>query len=320
LLGTFVVALILLAGWFLYQESESLDFERVAELPEHLVSKIRDLEDPVPENTSDGSSLDSPSNNQNNTTEITVAAPVVVPDVRTGGTDASETKNIEADSVLEKDSPESAEAALSDGASDGTSTVLNSEGDNARSAEGTATVAAAADTSAETKVEAATVGTAGPSQDLAENESQTATLTEPTEEPSVAPSPTQPVSETPESYPQDTLDTALSQVQAAETPENPLPRTFGVENTDARVVVRATEESWVEVKASDENPILSRVLKPGDVYMAPNAPDLILTTGNAGGLEIRVDGQEIRALGGAGTILREVPLVAESLLENSGLQ
>ena len=44
LLGTLVFALILLAGWFFYQESESLDFERVAELPEHLASKIRDLE------------------------------------------------------------------------------------------------------------------------------------------------------------------------------------------------------------------------------------------------------------------------------------
>src|SRR5690606_8704464 len=46
LLGTFVIALILLAGWFLYQESESFDFERVAELPEHLADKITEEESP----------------------------------------------------------------------------------------------------------------------------------------------------------------------------------------------------------------------------------------------------------------------------------
>ena len=84
--------------------------------------------------------------------------------------------------------------------------------------------------------------------------------------------------------------------------------------------MRATEESWVEVKTEGNNPVLSQVLNPGDTYMAPNTPDLKLTTGNAGGLEIRVDGKEIRSLGGTGTIIREIPLAAESLLENNGLQ
>ncbi len=97
-------------------------------------------------------------------------------------------------------------------------------------------------------------------------------------------------------------------------------RTFGVENTDSRVVLRATEESWVEVKVGDQRPVLSRVLKPGDVYMVPNNPTLKMTTGNAGGLEILVDGREIRSLGGTGKIVREVSLAADSLIQNIGLQ
>lgn len=98
-----------------------------------------------------------------------------------------------------------------------------------------------------------------------------------------------------------------------------MPRTFGVDNTTARVVLRARSETWIEVKSADGAPYLSRVLKPGDVYMAPDIPNLKMTTGNAGGLEIRVDGNEIASLGGNGTILRDIPLVADSLLEGTSV-
>ena len=85
-------------------------------------------------------------------------------------------------------------------------------------------------------------------------------------------------------------------------------------------MLRATEESWVEVRVGNQRPVLSRVLNPGDVYMVPNDPDLKMTTGNAGGLEILVDGQEIRSLGGTGKIVRDISLAANSLIENIGLQ
>lgn len=40
LLGTLMLSLVLIAGWFVYQESSSLDFERVADIPEHLADKV----------------------------------------------------------------------------------------------------------------------------------------------------------------------------------------------------------------------------------------------------------------------------------------
>ncbi|MDF2367082.1 helix-turn-helix domain-containing protein [Sneathiella sp.] len=327
MLGTFVVALILLAGWFLYQESESLDFERVAELPEHLVSKIRDLGETSPENAAGDPSVDSVTMNQKNSSESPVIAVIEAPEAKSEENTAPESENVAALSENETSSEESAATDNLEETNktanpetelvESSSTAMASESNSAASSP---EEMAAVDTStAEDETTSASAVEAP--QNPVTRETQAATVAEATEQQTTTPETPQPAPETSTSYPQDKLDTATAaQLQTADTPENPLPRTFGVENTDARVVVRATEESWIEVKATDENPVLSRVLKPGDVYMAPNEPDLILTTGNAGGLEIRVDGKEIKALGGAGTILREVPLVAESLLENTGLQ
>lgn len=327
MLGTFVVALVLLAGWFLYQESESLDFERVAELPEHLVSKIRDLEDSQSLNTANESDLDNVSKDQKILSETPAIASIAAPENKDVENTTSETESVAALSENEA----TTEAGVATENPDGSNTLASPE---TEIVEDTATAMASESSIAPslpeetaeidpstTEDETTTAPVTELQQDPVTSNVPTATVAEAAEQQVTAPDTPQPATETPENYPQDRLDTATAgQFQTADTPENPLPRTFGVENTDARVVVRATEESWVEVKATDEKPVLSRVLKPGDVYMAPNAPDLILTTGNAGGLEIRVDGKEIKALGGAGTILREVPLVAESLLVNTGLQ
>ncbi|WP_288903885.1 helix-turn-helix domain-containing protein [uncultured Sneathiella sp.] len=329
LLGTFVVTLILLAGWFLYQESESLDFERVAELPEHLASKIRDLDETPSENAVDTASLDGAPQNKS---EIPIAAPFVAPEVSAGNNPVSVTEGDPARDQDETLSVESAsenlevtetaanvETGLSNDASTGTVSGTESEPSSASAASETV----ATDSSAALMNVTASEPVADTSQAPVSSETQSSAVADVTEDPTVTVTPEAPqqATETPSVYPQDTLDlAAASKLETGETPDNPLPRTFGVENTDARIVVRAMEESWIEVKATNEKPVLSRVLKPGDVYMAPNAPGLILTTGNAGGLEIRVDGKEIRPLGGAGTILREVPLVAESLIEKNGFQ
>lgn len=327
LLGTFVVALILLAGWFLYQESESLDFERVAELPEHLASKIRDIDDTTTEKAVDTSNLDGATKNNS---EISIAAPVVAPDVSAGENTAALTDDGAArnqdEALPEDNATDNLEAAVTTtnaetGRSNDTSDVTASETGSGISSVNDMPDTAATDTSTASAGETTSASVEGASQASVVSEAQSTTGEDTAEEQTVTPEAPQQVTETPSNYPQDKLDlAAASQLEAGETPENPLPRTFGVENTDARIVLRATEESWIEVKATNEKPILSRVLKPGDVYMAPNAPDLILTTGNAGGLEVRVDGKELRPLGGAGTILREVPLVAKSLIENNGLQ
>jgi hypothetical protein len=86
------------------------------------------------------------------------------------------------------------------------------------------------------------------------------------------------------------------------------PRVYGVGNTGARIVLRATQEAWVQVRDSDDNLLLTRLLRAGDSYRVPNRPGLTMLTGNAGGLEITVDGNRLGSLGSVGKVRRDVPL------------
>ena len=99
-----------------------------------------------------------------------------------------------------------------------------------------------------------------------------------------------------------------------------VPQVFGIGNTDARVIVRARMDSWVQVRGADNELLLTRILHAGDVYMAPNRPDLILMTGNAGALEILVDGKTVPPIGPVGTIRRRVSLDADALLNGTAVR
>jgi cytoskeleton protein RodZ len=93
-----------------------------------------------------------------------------------------------------------------------------------------------------------------------------------------------------------------------------VPRVYGRTNADARVEIRAVEETWIQVEAADNEILLTRVLLPGDVYRVPNRSDVVLDTGNAGGLEVKVDGEVVGVLGESGVVVRNVSLAAENLL------
>jgi cytoskeleton protein RodZ len=93
----------------------------------------------------------------------------------------------------------------------------------------------------------------------------------------------------------------LSPAPAALTPAPPAP--------DAgRVVLRATADAWILVKDRSGAVLLNRVLKAGETWPVPSRPDLLLTTGNAGGTDILVDGASTPSLGGPGAVRRDMPL------------
>jgi cytoskeleton protein RodZ len=86
------------------------------------------------------------------------------------------------------------------------------------------------------------------------------------------------------------------------------PQTYGESNADARIVLRATEDSWVQVRDSQDALLLTRVLRRGDVYRVPNQAGLTLLTGNAGGIEIEVDGVTVPPIGPVGSVRRQIAL------------
>ncbi len=133
-------------------------------------------------------------------------------------------------------------------------------------------------------------------------------------------------STTPEASTAPFVAAATSGIPAAPAPDALLPddnsrqpRVYGVENETARIILRARLDSWVQVFAADESLILTRVLQPGDSYRVPDLAGLTLVTGNAGGLEIEVDGATVPPLGPVGAIRRGIALDAERLLEGTAL-
>lgn len=75
-----------------------------------------------------------------------------------------------------------------------------------------------------------------------------------------------------------------------------------------RIVLRATADAWMQVKDHSGTVLLNKILKAGDSWPVPPRTDLVLTTGNAGGTDIVVDGASIPSLGGSGAVRRDIPL------------
>lgn len=98
----------------------------------------------------------------------------------------------------------------------------------------------------------------------------------------------------------------------APAPDNG-PRVYGDQNADARIVLRARGDSWVQIRAADDSLVMTRTLRNGDSYRVPNQGGLKLMTGNAGALEILVDGQAVPSLGSYGAVRRNVVLDIERL-------
>lgn len=86
-----------------------------------------------------------------------------------------------------------------------------------------------------------------------------------------------------------------------------------VQKLQNRIQIEITDASWIEIKNASGVAILRKVLKPGDIYMVPPEPGLLMSTGNAGGLTIKVDGQPLPKFGEIGQIKRNIPLDSDKL-------
>ncbi len=82
----------------------------------------------------------------------------------------------------------------------------------------------------------------------------------------------------------------------------------------SRVVIHAIADSWLQVTDGRSPSIFAQVLRAGETYHVPNRPGLRFDTGNAGGLEITVDGRPVPPVGPSGSVRRNIPLDADKLL------
>jgi hypothetical protein len=75
--------------------------------------------------------------------------------------------------------------------------------------------------------------------------------------------------------------------------------------------VRAVELTWVRLQL-DDGPAVEELLQAGAVREWTASRRFVLTVGNAGGIELELNGQRLAPLGNRGAVVRELMLPAEA--------
>ena len=84
-----------------------------------------------------------------------------------------------------------------------------------------------------------------------------------------------------------------------------------------KTVIKVTDNVWVEIRDAKGKALLSRILQPGDEYTLPDQKGLVMDTGNAGAIDITVNGMPVPKLGEKGDIKRKIPLDPQAFLESA---
>lgn len=95
------------------------------------------------------------------------------------------------------------------------------------------------------------------------------------------------------------------------TPPAPPPPPVRVEGS--RLVLKFTADAYVQIREKQGQVLLNKIMRAGDTWPVPNRPGLIMTTGNAGGTEIYVDGVAAAPLGATGVVRRELALEPDAI-------
>jgi cytoskeleton protein RodZ len=110
--------------------------------------------------------------------------------------------------------------------------------------------------------------------------------------------------------------------------EAPFDRSYGsaIANDDpapavgGRILLRATSDSWVQVRDREGSVVMTKVMTSGETYEVPAQEGLRMVTGNAGGLVIEVDGEATPPLGHEGDVIRNVALDATRLRNGTAVR
>ncbi len=100
----------------------------------------------------------------------------------------------------------------------------------------------------------------------------------------------------------------------------PVKEEFGTENRATSIIaLQATQESWVKIEDAQGETMFSRVLVPGEVYYVPDG-NTKGTFGNAGGIDVWVNGVLAPKLGAAHTRKAGVAMTADALMSEAKAQ
>lgn len=80
-----------------------------------------------------------------------------------------------------------------------------------------------------------------------------------------------------------------------------------------RVLLKFKADSYIQVREKQGSVLLNRVMRAGESWPVPKQPNLVMTTGNAGGTDIVVDGVAAAPLGASGAVRRDISLEPDSI-------
>ncbi len=82
-----------------------------------------------------------------------------------------------------------------------------------------------------------------------------------------------------------------------------------------RVVLKFSADTWVTIKLKGAPALLIKLMHAGDSYSVPGGKTgVALTTGNAGGVSVEVDGKALPPIGGSGAVRRDLSLDPDYLV------
>ena len=106
--------------------------------------------------------------------------------------------------------------------------------------------------------------------------------------------------------------------------EPPLAAAPGVAAQGHAIVLSATADAWVQIKDGAGTIVLSKLMHSGDSWPVPDAAPgqspYRLTTGNAGGTVLSVNGKAAAPLGGPGVVKHDVALDPATLAAGTAAQ
>ncbi len=87
----------------------------------------------------------------------------------------------------------------------------------------------------------------------------------------------------------------------------------------SRVILRIKADSYIQVREKQGPVLLNRVMRSGETWPVPKGAVLLLTTGNAGGTEVVVEGVASPALGYSGVVRRDIPIDSNAIKPGASL-
>ena len=108
---------------------------------------------------------------------------------------------------------------------------------------------------------------------------------------------------------------SVSPTSAAAAPIPPVPAAQSGRTPADQIEIQATADAWLEVRDADGSILLNRTLHAGEAWTVPQHAGLVLTTGNAGGTVLVVDGIASAVLGTSGAVRRNLPLNPDLIRE-----